>query len=90
MSFRSLLDQIPDMFADTGESETVFAPVIQAGVEAFKVSGGRRHQQPPNASALPVWEGFQGPVSVFSSGISVPVRFSSLNLEEGKKAFVFR
>lgn len=34
----SLLDQIPDMFADTNESETVFAPVIQAGVEAFKVS----------------------------------------------------
>lgn len=34
----SLLDQIPDMFADTAESETVFAPVIQAGVEAFKVS----------------------------------------------------
>lgn len=33
----SLLDQIPDMFADTNESETVFAPVIQAGVEAFKV-----------------------------------------------------
>lgn len=26
------------MFADTGESETVFAPVIQAGIEAFKVS----------------------------------------------------
>lgn len=26
------------MFADTNESETVFAPVIQAGVEAFKVS----------------------------------------------------
>lgn len=26
------------MFADTSESETVFAPVIQAGVEAFKVS----------------------------------------------------
>lgn len=33
----SLLDQIPDMFADANESETVFAPVIQAGVEAFKV-----------------------------------------------------
>ncbi|MEQ2193506.1 hypothetical protein XENOCAPTIV_000363 [Xenoophorus captivus] len=32
----NLLDQIPDMFADTSESETVFAPVIQAGVEAFK------------------------------------------------------
>ncbi|KAM8881843.1 protein transport protein Sec24D isoform 1-T1 [Synchiropus picturatus] len=32
----NLLDQIPDMFADTGESETVFAPVIQAGVEALK------------------------------------------------------
>lgn len=34
----SLLDQIPDMFAETNESETVFVPVIQAGVEAFKVS----------------------------------------------------
>lgn len=35
----SLLDQIPDMFADSHESETVFAPVIQAGMEALKVSG---------------------------------------------------
>lgn len=35
--FLSLLDQIPDMFADTNESETVFAPVVQAGVEALKV-----------------------------------------------------
>ncbi|XP_003967017.2 protein transport protein Sec24D [Takifugu rubripes] len=34
----NLLDQIPDMFADTGESETVFAPVIQAGIEAFKAA----------------------------------------------------
>ncbi|KAG7496243.1 transport protein Sec24D [Solea senegalensis] len=34
----NLLDQIPDMFADTNENETVFAPVIQAGVEAFKAA----------------------------------------------------
>ncbi|XP_028999109.1 protein transport protein Sec24D [Betta splendens] len=34
----NLLDQIPDMFADTNESETVFAPVIQAGLEAFKAA----------------------------------------------------
>uniref|UniRef100_A0A8C7ZND8 SEC24 homolog D, COPII coat complex component n=1 Tax=Oryzias sinensis TaxID=183150 RepID=A0A8C7ZND8_9TELE len=34
----NLLDQIPTMFADTAESETVFAPVIQAGVEAFKAA----------------------------------------------------
>ncbi|KAK1889797.1 Protein transport protein Sec24D [Dissostichus eleginoides] len=34
----SLLDQIPDMFADSNESETVFVPVIQAGVEAFKAA----------------------------------------------------
>lgn len=34
----SLLDQIPDMFAETNESETVFAPVIQAGVEALKAA----------------------------------------------------
>ncbi|XP_045919744.1 protein transport protein Sec24D [Micropterus dolomieu] len=34
----NLLDQIPDMFADTNESETVFAPVIQAGIEAFKAA----------------------------------------------------
>ncbi|NXC13034.1 SC24C protein, partial [Corythaeola cristata] len=34
----SLLEQIPEMFADTRETETVFAPVIQAGLEALKVS----------------------------------------------------
>lgn len=34
----NLLDQIPDMFADTNESETVFAPVVQAGVEALKAA----------------------------------------------------
>lgn len=35
--FASLLDQIPEMFADTRETETVFGPVIQAGLEALKV-----------------------------------------------------
>ncbi len=30
------------MFADTNESETVFAPVIQAGVEALKVKTNLR------------------------------------------------
>ncbi|KAG5848144.1 hypothetical protein ANANG_G00095280 [Anguilla anguilla] len=34
----NLLDQIPDMFANTSENETVFAPVIQAGVEALKAA----------------------------------------------------
>ncbi|CAL9694912.1 unnamed protein product [Knipowitschia caucasica] len=34
----NLLDQIPDMFANSNESETVFAPVIQAGVEALKAA----------------------------------------------------
>ncbi|KAJ8416421.1 hypothetical protein AAFF_G00357090 [Aldrovandia affinis] len=34
----NLLDQIPDMFGDTNESETVFAPVIQAGMEALKAA----------------------------------------------------
>ncbi|XP_030635801.1 protein transport protein Sec24D [Chanos chanos] len=34
----NLLDHIPEMFADTNESETVFAPVIQAGVEALKAA----------------------------------------------------
>uniref|UniRef100_UPI00398EDC08 protein transport protein Sec24D n=1 Tax=Pristiophorus japonicus TaxID=55135 RepID=UPI00398EDC08 len=34
----NLLDQIPEMFADTSESETVFAPVIQAGLEAMKAA----------------------------------------------------
>ncbi|XP_078399367.1 protein transport protein Sec24D [Cetorhinus maximus] len=34
----NLLDQIPEMFADTSESETVFAPVIQAGLEAVKAA----------------------------------------------------
>ncbi|CAH2300684.1 transport Sec24D [Pelobates cultripes] len=34
----NLLGQIPDMFADTNESETVLAPVIQAGMEALKAA----------------------------------------------------
>ncbi|NXS81622.1 SC24C protein, partial [Erpornis zantholeuca] len=34
----SLLDQVPEMFADTRETETVFAPVIQAGLEALKAA----------------------------------------------------
>ncbi|XP_003939847.1 protein transport protein Sec24C isoform X2 [Saimiri boliviensis] len=34
----SLLDQIPEMFADTRETETVFVPVIQAGIEALKAA----------------------------------------------------
>ncbi|XP_019357976.1 PREDICTED: protein transport protein Sec24C isoform X3 [Gavialis gangeticus] len=34
----SLLDQIPEMFADTRETETVFAPVIQAGLDALKAA----------------------------------------------------
>lgn len=43
----SLLDQIPEMFADTRETETVFAPVIQAGMEALKV----RLESPATSSA---------------------------------------
>ncbi|XP_053767877.1 protein transport protein Sec24D isoform X2 [Desmodus rotundus] len=34
----NLLDQIPEMFADSGENETVFAPIVQAGVEALKAA----------------------------------------------------
>ncbi|XP_048843532.1 protein transport protein Sec24C isoform X2 [Brienomyrus brachyistius] len=34
----SLLQQIPEMFADTRETETVFGPVIQAGLEALKAA----------------------------------------------------
>lgn len=34
----NLLDQIPEMFADSGENETVFAPVVQAGMEALKAA----------------------------------------------------
>uniref|UniRef100_A0A671RPH2 Protein transport protein Sec24C-like n=1 Tax=Sinocyclocheilus anshuiensis TaxID=1608454 RepID=A0A671RPH2_9TELE len=34
----SLLDQIPEMFADTRETESVFGPVIQAGLEALKAA----------------------------------------------------
>uniref|UniRef100_A0A8C9T7S7 SEC24 homolog C, COPII coat complex component n=1 Tax=Scleropages formosus TaxID=113540 RepID=A0A8C9T7S7_SCLFO len=34
----SLLDQIPEIFADTRETETVFGPVVQAGLEALKAA----------------------------------------------------
>lgn len=33
----SLMTQIPEMFADTRETETILAPAIQAGLEALKV-----------------------------------------------------
>ncbi|KAM9326103.1 protein transport protein Sec24C [Gastrophryne carolinensis] len=38
MVITSLLEQIPELFADTRETETVFAPVIQAGLEALKAA----------------------------------------------------
>lgn len=34
----SLLEQIPTMFGETRETETVLGPVIQAGKEALKVN----------------------------------------------------
>ncbi|XP_039735435.1 protein transport protein Sec24D, partial [Pteropus medius] len=34
----NLLDQIPEMFADSAENETVFAPVVRAGMEALKAA----------------------------------------------------
>lgn len=34
----SLLDQIPRMFSETRETETILGPVIQAGKEAFKAA----------------------------------------------------
>ncbi|XP_028932493.1 protein transport protein Sec24D isoform X2 [Ornithorhynchus anatinus] len=34
----NLLDQIPEMFADTKDNETVFAPIVQAGMEALKAA----------------------------------------------------
>jgi protein transport protein SEC24 len=33
----SLLDQIPQTFAKTQETETILAPVIQSGLQALKV-----------------------------------------------------
>merc|ERR1719273_1105568 len=34
-----LMEQIPQMFGDTRETETILGPVIQAGKEAFKAAG---------------------------------------------------
>ena len=34
----SLMEQIPQMFSETRETENILGPVIQAGKEAFKVS----------------------------------------------------
>ena len=38
----ALMEQIPLMFNDTKETETILGPVIQAGKEAFKVRTKRR------------------------------------------------
>jgi len=32
------LEQIPQTFANTQETETILAPVIQSGIEALKVN----------------------------------------------------
>lgn len=34
----SLMEQIPKMFSDTRETETILLPAIQAGLEALKAS----------------------------------------------------
>lgn len=34
----ALMEQIPKMFADTRETETILLPAIQAGLEALKAS----------------------------------------------------
>lgn len=33
----SLMQQIPEMFAETRETDTILGPVVQAGMEALKV-----------------------------------------------------
>jgi protein transport protein SEC24 len=38
----SLLDQIPQTFANTKETETILAPVIQSGIQALKVRFEKR------------------------------------------------
>lgn len=37
----SLMVQIPQMFEDTRETETILAPAIQAGLEALKVNSNK-------------------------------------------------
>lgn len=41
----SLLEQIPTMFGETRETETVLGPVIQAGMEALKVNNHSLYQK---------------------------------------------
>jgi len=37
--YRSLLEQLPEMFSQTRDTEVVLGPVIQAGVDALKSAG---------------------------------------------------
>ncbi len=46
VSLCSLLDQIPQTFAKTKETETILAPVIQSGIQALKVKLRNRIQKP--------------------------------------------
>lgn len=70
LSLSSLLDQIPEMFAETRETETVFGPVVQAGLEALKVGRGTRpgsvgEDGEPGASVTLCW--FPRPRTVLGS-----------------------
>lgn len=74
------------MFADTGESETVFAPVIQAGIEAFKVSHGVTA-----VSTSPCMSLDGDRILTFPSGIQFLPFYPQSALRRGKKKpFVFR
>ncbi|XP_053957930.1 protein transport protein Sec24C [Anastrepha ludens] len=52
----ALMEQIPKMFVDTKEAETVFYPAIQAGLEALKASNSAGKLLVFN-STLPIAEG---------------------------------
>lgn len=93
----SLLEQIPQTFANTQETETILAPVIQSGIQALKVNDHLFHISFNNLRIYPRERTVR--VKSMSSQQRCLLRLHRVNyrivmiknhLEQKKKRFVYR
>lgn len=82
----SLLEQIPQTFANTQETETILAPVIQAGIQALKVND-TIYLVKCNVSIKTMFQGANctGKVYVFSTTLPIAVAPGKLSNRDDKK-----
>ena len=81
----SLLEQIPQTFANTQETETILAPVIQVGIQALKVKNTVCLKM--ECSYKTVFQGANctGKIYVFSTTLPIAVAPGKLSNRDDKK-----